>query len=72
MLLWNVLQQVFYGKTKKIENSMELPVIYFQTEQLIIQNPELAPIHIDGEPRESIAALNIHVLPQYFNLIQPL
>lgn len=72
MLLWNVLQQVFAGKTKKIENSLEMPVIYFQTEQLSIQNPELAPIHIDGEPRESIETLNIQVLPQYFNLIQPL
>ena len=72
MLLWNVLQQVLTGKTKKIENSMELPVIYFQTAQLIIQNPELAPMHIDGEPRESIAELKIKVLPQFFELIQPL
>lgn len=71
MLLWNVLQQVFTGKIKKIENSMALPVIYFQTDQLIIQNPELAPIHIDGEPRESIPELNIKVLPQFFELIQP-
>jgi diacylglycerol kinase (ATP) len=72
MLLWNVLQQVLSGKTKKIENSLEMPVIYFQTAQLSIQNPELAPIHLDGEPRESIAELNVKVLPQYFNLIQPL
>lgn len=72
MLLWNVLQQVLTGKTKKIENSLALPVIYFQTSQLSIQNPELAPIHIDGEPRESIETLNIKVLPDYFNLIQPL
>lgn len=72
MLLWNVLQQVLAGKTKKIENSLEMPVIYFQTDQLSIQNLEHAPIHIDGEPRESIAVLNIKVLPDYFNLIQPL
>lgn len=72
MLLWNVLQQVLTGKTKKIENSLEMPVIYFQTDKLIVENPELAPIHIDGEPRESIESLNIKVLPQYFELIQPL
>jgi diacylglycerol kinase (ATP) len=72
MLLWNVLQQVLTGKTRKIENSLEMPVIYFQTDQLMIQNPGLAPLHIDGEPRESIAVLNIKVLPQYFELIQPL
>ncbi|HEX2684434.1 MAG TPA: diacylglycerol kinase family protein, partial [Ferruginibacter sp.] len=72
MLLWNVMQQVLTGKTKKIENSLEMPVIYFQTNALTIENPEQAPLHIDGEPRESIAELNIKVLPQYFNLIQPL
>lgn len=72
MLLWNVLQQVLTGKTKKIENSLQAPVIYFQTDKLRIQNADAAPVHIDGEPRETIADLNIKVLPQYFNLIQPL
>ena len=72
MLLWNVFQQVLAGKTQKIENSLESPVIYFQTEQLIIKNPQNAPMHVDGEPRESIAELNIKILPGYFKLIQPL
>jgi diacylglycerol kinase (ATP) len=72
MLLWNVLQQVLSGKTKKVENSLESPVIYFQADALSIENPEGAPIHIDGEPRESIPALDIKILPAYFNLIQPL
>ncbi|HEY0676646.1 MAG TPA: diacylglycerol kinase family protein [Chitinophagaceae bacterium] len=71
MLLWNVLQQVFSGRTKKIENSLEMPVIYFQTDQLIIRNPGHAPLHIDGEPRESMEELNIKVLPDFFELIQP-
>jgi len=72
MLLWNVFQQVLAGKTQKIENSLESPVIYFQTEQLTIKNPQNAPMHVDGEPRESIAELNIKILPGYFKLIQPL
>ena len=72
MLLWNVLQQVFAGKTKKVENSLEMPVIYFQTDQLNISNPGEAPVHIDGEPRETIAELSIRVLPAHFDLIQPL
>lgn len=71
MLLWNVLQQVLSGKIKSIENSLELPVIYFQTDKLIIENTNEAPVHIDGEPRETIDKLNIKVLPDYFNLIQP-
>ncbi|HYF32315.1 MAG TPA: YegS/Rv2252/BmrU family lipid kinase [Chitinophagaceae bacterium] len=72
MLLWNVLQQVMAGKTKKIENSLQSAVIYFQTDKLLITNNSQAPIHIDGEPKETIEALNIAVLPDYFQLIQPL
>ncbi|HYE55661.1 MAG TPA: YegS/Rv2252/BmrU family lipid kinase [Chitinophagaceae bacterium] len=72
MLLWNVLQQVFAGKTKNIENSLQSPVIYFQTARLCIKNPDSAPMHIDGEPRESIAELDIKILPDHFRLIQPL
>jgi diacylglycerol kinase (ATP) len=71
MLLWNVLQQVWSGKTKTIENSMEMPVIYFQTDRLTIKNTELAPMHIDGEPRESVEHLDIRILPNHFLLIQP-
>ncbi len=71
MLLWNVLQQVMTGKTKKLENTLQSPVIYFQTDKLKIINPEQAPIHIDGEPRESIEELNVSILPCHFDLIQP-
>ena len=71
ILLLNVLQQVFGGKIQKIENSLNAPVIYFQTDALKIVNHELAPMHIDGDPKESCAELEIQVLPRYFNLIQP-
>ena len=71
MLLLNVLQQVMGGKIEKIENSLNSPVIYFQTEELKIINHGNAPMHIDGEPRESIENLDIRILPRYFNLIQP-
>lgn len=72
MLLWNVLQQVMLGKIKKIENSLESPVIYFQTDKLKLTNTDHAPLHIDGEPRESIHELDVTVLPEHFDLIQPL
>jgi len=72
MLLINVMQQVLGGKIQKIENSLNSPVIYFQTDALKISNSQLAPMHIDGDPKESCAELSIEVLPKYFNLIQPL
>jgi YegS/Rv2252/BmrU family lipid kinase len=71
MLLFNVLQQVWSGKIQKIENSLSSPVIYFQTDKLRINNPQLAPMHIDGDPKESCPNLKIEILPDYFNLMQP-
>lgn len=69
MLLFNVMKQVLTGQLKKIENSLSSPVIYFQTSELHIKNLQEAPLHIDGEPRETIADLRIKILPQHFKLI---
>ena len=69
LLLLTVLRQVLTGRIRKIENSMNSPVIYFQTEELFISNPAEAPIHIDGEPWECQRQLHIKVLPHYFKLI---
>jgi diacylglycerol kinase (ATP) len=69
LLLWNVMRQVLAGRIKRIENSLNSPVIYFQTSALQISNPGNAPMHIDGEPRVSIQQLHIKVLPRFFKLI---
>ncbi len=71
LLLLTVMRQVLAGKLRKIENSLRSPVIYFQTEELTITNNGFAPLHIDGEPRETLEQLRIRILPQYFKLIQP-
>ena len=46
-------------------------VIYFQTEKLVISNPSLAPLHIDGDPAETASALKIEIKKKCFRLIQP-
>jgi diacylglycerol kinase (ATP) len=69
LLLLTVMRQVLAGRIRRIENSMNSPVIYFQTEELFISNPAGAPIHIDGEPWECQRQLHIKVLPRYFKLI---
>lgn len=71
MLLFTVMKQVLTGKTRSIENSLHAPVIYFQAKAITITNSDNAPMHIDGEPCESMAQLHIKVLPDYFKLIQP-
>jgi len=80
LLLYNLIKQIFAGKLQKMpagptpsgrETSLKLPVIYFQTKQLSIENNGLAPMHIDGDPSESPEKLKIKIVPQCFRLIQP-
>jgi len=46
-------------------------VIYLQADEMIIKNIDDAPLHIDGEPKETSRQFNIRVIPQCFKLIQP-
>jgi diacylglycerol kinase (ATP) len=53
----------------------ELPnkknVMYFQTDSLSIHNRGLAPLHIDGEPRDTTEKFRIGVIKDCFLLLQP-
>lgn len=69
LLLLSVLKQVIAGQLRKIESSLNSPVIYFQTEELIIKNPDGAPFHIDGEPKETEKEFKVKILKDYFQLI---
>jgi diacylglycerol kinase (ATP) len=71
LLLYNLIKQILAGKLEKMETSLKLPVIYFQTKQLAIENTSLAPIHIDGDPSETYQKLKIKIVPKCFNLIHP-
>jgi diacylglycerol kinase family enzyme len=54
-----------------MESSLKQPVIYFQTEKIKILNPFEAPMHIDGDPAEMAAEVDIQILKSCFRLIQP-
>lgn len=71
MLLFNLVKQIFAGKLKKIENSLDLPIIYFQTNKINIVNTNLAPLHIDGDPAETPEELKVYVKKKCFKLIHP-
>jgi diacylglycerol kinase (ATP) len=45
-------------------------ILYFQTAELVIGNPEGAPLHIDGEPKETAEEFRIGVLPRVIRLIR--
>jgi diacylglycerol kinase (ATP) len=71
LLLFNLIKQILAGKLNKIENSLNNPVIYFQTSELTILNSSNAPFHIDGDPVETPEKLMIQVSKECFRLIQP-
>jgi len=72
MMLLSILKQVFTGKTRKVDSSLNLPVIYFQTPHLKIINKGKAPLHIDGDPAETPDQIEAKIHPACFRLIHPL
>ena len=46
-------------------------IIYLQADKLKIKNTDAAPLHVDGEPRETARHFDIRVIPDCFKLIQP-
>jgi YegS/Rv2252/BmrU family lipid kinase len=68
-----ILQQI-RGNNKLqqlVEDMSQKNVLYFQTPSLKIRNLKLAPLHIDGEPRETAEEFTIDILKDCFELIQP-
>jgi len=62
---------MFAGKLKRIESSLNEPIIYFQTSEVMIRNIGNAPMHIDGDPAETPDELKVEIKKKCFRLIQP-
>lgn len=71
LLLYNLVKQILAGKLKQVESSLNEPIIYFQTKEIIIKNTGNAPMHIDGDPAETPEELKIEIRKKCFRLIQP-
>lgn len=72
ILPFALMQQVRTGQLTSALEEQTGTIQYFQTAKIQIRNKDLAPLHIDGEPRESLETLNIRVLPRCVQLIQPI
>jgi YegS/Rv2252/BmrU family lipid kinase len=72
ILLQTLLQVTGYHQLQQVERiNDQAGVVYFQTSELIINNPQNAPMHLDGEPVESAGNVSIRVLPKNFQLLVP-
>jgi diacylglycerol kinase (ATP) len=72
-LLFSILNQLRFGKAlAKHEVTNDLKgIIYFQTDKLVIENPDYARLHIDGDPAKTDNLFSIKVLPKAFSLLVP-
>lgn len=69
-MLLAVLRQINNGEVKESLYKAD-GVIYYQTPDLTIENHEHAPLHIDGDPKETNHVFDIRVVPGAFRLIRP-
>lgn len=72
-LIWTILKQIRNGQVRLYEDKKyhRNDIHYFQTKKLIINNPQLAPLHIDGDPVETNRIFVIEIIEKAFKLIMP-
>lgn len=71
-MLYSLLMQIKLGQITNTEKKYhQKDIFYFQTKQLLIENPKHAPLHIDGEPATTARHFEIKVVEKAFRLLQP-
>jgi len=71
-IILSFIRQITSGKIQTLskKNIDKNNIIYFQTDRLKIENPGLAPLHIDGDPSETSRHFSIEILPSAYKLIR--
>lgn len=73
-MVWSVLKQIRIGKVQpryKKDDLVTKNILYFQATSLTIRNPQLAPLHVDGDPWPTNDTFSIQVIPKAFRLLLP-
>ena len=71
-LVGSVIRQLYSGHVKQNEALFDKGgIIYLQADKIEIKNFSLAPMHIDGDPVETMHHLNIQIIPSAFRLLTP-
>jgi diacylglycerol kinase (ATP) len=65
-----VLHQLRFGEPDE-DVFRKKNILYFQSAELMIENPAMAPLHIDGDPFPTAEHFHIRCLPAAFRLLQP-
>lgn len=69
-LIWETIRQLTgqHSVVQPHPSNAQLKVIYWQVQELSIENLDHAPLHIDGDPAATIQRADIAVVPQAFSL----
>ena len=72
-MIWTILKQVRNGQVRMYEDKKyhKNDIHYFQAKKITIKNPELAPLHIDGDPAETSEVFEIEIIENAFKLLIP-
>ena len=72
-LIYSVIRQIKTGKVQNVTKKgfENKGIQYLQAKKMIIYNPTLAPLHIDGEPCETNKKFEINIIENAFRLLQP-
>lgn len=72
-LIWTILKQIRSGQVRLYEDKKyhRNDIHYFQTKKLTINNLQLAPLHIDGDPAETASIFEIEIIENAFKLLIP-
>ena len=72
LIFWIALMQISgFHKVQRVDIVDEKSsLIYFQTDHLHITNKDDAPMHIDGDPVESVHELEFKLVHDCFRLVQ--
>ncbi|CAN5189033.1 diacylglycerol kinase family lipid kinase [soil metagenome] len=54
-----------------VEDMKARNVLYFQTKAITVKNLKHAPLHIDGEPKETSSQIKFEIIKDCFELLQP-
>jgi diacylglycerol kinase (ATP) len=70
-MLWSIAKQIRLGQVRMYEDKKyhHNEIHYFQTKALTIHNPQLAPLHIDGDPVATANKFEIKIIEKAFRLL---
>ena len=72
-IIWTIIKQIRNGQVRLYEDKKyhKNGIHYFQTKKITIKNPELAPLHIDGDPAETSDIFEVEIIENAFKLLMP-